>query len=116
MMRRAIALVRDYAYRRRVFGKLLTEQPLHLHTLATLEVEYRGCLLFCIRLFQLTGSQSYHTTHPINKETEKNNSNILTEANLIRILAPLLKLYVCKVAVPVISEAMECLGGIFIQN
>jgi alkylation response protein AidB-like acyl-CoA dehydrogenase len=52
--------------------------------------------------------------HPATtKETEKNNPSILTEANLVRILAPLLKLYVCKVAVPFISEAMECLGGIF---
>ncbi len=39
-MRRGIALARDYARRRVVFGKRLAEQPLHLETLAALQVEY----------------------------------------------------------------------------
>jgi putative acyl-CoA dehydrogenase len=110
MMRRAIALVRDYAFRRRVFGKLLAEQPLHLHTLATLEVEYRGCLLFCMRVSQLSGSYSVRSAH-LSEETINRDPAARNEANLIRILAPLLKLYVCKVGVGVINEAMECLGG-----
>src|SRR5262249_18331988 len=41
-MRRGIALARDYARRRRAFGKLLAEQPLHLETLAGLQVEFEA--------------------------------------------------------------------------
>jgi alkylation response protein AidB-like acyl-CoA dehydrogenase len=115
MMRRAIALARDYAYRRKVFGKLLAEQPLHLHTLASLEVEYRGCLLLCMHLYRLAGSYTYLTMHLTDEEL-KNNIKVQTEGHLFRILAPLLKLYVCKVGVSVISEAMECLGGIDFQR
>jgi len=38
MARRAVAIARDYSHRRSVFSFKLSKQPLHLHTLATLEV------------------------------------------------------------------------------
>lgn len=38
MARRAVAVARDYSHRRSVFGFKLSKQPLHLHTLAALEV------------------------------------------------------------------------------
>src|SRR5690606_35628820 len=39
-MRRGIALARDYATRRRAFGRTLSEQPLHNDTLAGLQAEF----------------------------------------------------------------------------
>src|SRR5262249_44287206 len=38
-MRRGLALARDYAHRRRAFGALLSDKPLHADTLAGLEAE-----------------------------------------------------------------------------
>ena len=57
--RKAIAIARDYAHRRRAFGKPLTEHPLHLRTLANQEVMYRGCLQFAFFLAVL------QVQHPI---------------------------------------------------
>ena len=37
-MRRILQLSRDYATKRTVFGKYLADQPLHMHTLAKMEV------------------------------------------------------------------------------
>ena len=41
-MRRSLALARDYANRREVFGKFLIDQPLHVETLADLAVEFQA--------------------------------------------------------------------------
>lgn len=41
--------------RRKVFGKLLSEQPLHLNTLAAMELEFRGCLQFMADVIVLHG-------------------------------------------------------------
>jgi len=98
MLRRCIALIRDYSHRRSVFGHLLNEQPLHLHILSKLEIEFRGCLLFALKATYLLGLS----------ESAQNYGN---SKDLIRIIAPLVKLYPCKVTVGAISECMECIGG-----
>jgi len=97
MLRRAIAIARDYSHRRSVFGHLLRDQPLHLHYLAELEVLYRGCLILALKGSSLVGQLQGENR----KEVE----------DLARIVTPLSKLYVCKNAVKAVSEAMECVGG-----
>jgi putative acyl-CoA dehydrogenase len=99
MARRAVAVARDYSHRRTVFGFKLSKQPLHLHTLAALELEVRGCLYLIGNILHWTGLI----------ETEKQAQSPFIEAH--RLLIPLGKLYICKMSVAVISEAMECLGG-----
>eukprot|EP01129_Flabellula_baltica_P013597 TRINITY_DN6343_c0_g1_i2.p1 TRINITY_DN6343_c0_g1~~TRINITY_DN6343_c0_g1_i2.p1 ORF type:complete len:393 (-),score=97.90 TRINITY_DN6343_c0_g1_i2:2167-3345(-) len=54
-IRVALALARDYASRRSVFGKLLKDQPLHLSALASMEVEYRASMQFFINITNLLG-------------------------------------------------------------
>jgi alkylation response protein AidB-like acyl-CoA dehydrogenase len=98
MMRRALAVCRDYAHRRSVFGALLSRQPLHLHILAALEMEFRGCLLFSLQSVKYLGMSENKNPDPF-------------VMDLFRVLAPLVKLYPCKTAVAFISEAMECMGG-----
>lgn len=44
LIRKSLAVARDYAHRRRAFGKPISELPLHVQTLANQEVAYRGCL------------------------------------------------------------------------
>jgi alkylation response protein AidB-like acyl-CoA dehydrogenase len=97
-MRRGIALARDYAHRRRVFGKLLAEQPLHVETLAALQVEFEGA-------FQLT----FHLAELMGKEE----LGIATrnEQAVLRLLTPITKLYTARQAIAAASEVLEAFGG-----
>ena len=46
-MRRIISLARDYSHRRTAFGKLIRDHPLHVRTMAEMELECRaGFVLF----------------------------------------------------------------------
>ena len=42
-----MSLAQDYCLRRSVFGKLLVEHPLHMQTLAKIEVITLGDLFYC---------------------------------------------------------------------
>jgi alkylation response protein AidB-like acyl-CoA dehydrogenase len=111
---RILSLARDYAQKRTVFGRLQADWPLHLATMARMEVETRGCLLLLLESARLLGVQ----------ETTKAAESDLT---LLRLITPLLKLYTAKQVsrtarwvVPkcstlqcmtVISEGLECFGG-----
>ncbi|HEV8628994.1 MAG TPA: acyl-CoA dehydrogenase family protein [Thermoanaerobaculia bacterium] len=97
-MRRAVDLARDYARRRRAFGRLLAEQPLHRETLAGLQAEVAGGLVLLFRAALLQGREECgDATAP--------------ERSLLRLLTPLAKLATGKQAVAVASEALECFGG-----
>lgn len=97
-LRRMVSIVRDYSYRREAFKKKLIHQPLHLETLARLEME-------CQAAFHL----SFYTTGLLGKvECGKANSD---EEKLLRILTPLSKLYTAKQSIAAVSEALECMGG-----
>lgn len=97
-LRRAIALARDYSGRRKAFGARLNELPLHVETLAGLEVEYRAAFQLTFRLIELLGRE----------ETGKASS---AESALLRLLTPVAKLYTAKQAVAGVSEVLECFGG-----
>eukprot|EP01122_Echinamoeba_exundans_P013982 TRINITY_DN622_c0_g1_i8.p1 TRINITY_DN622_c0_g1~~TRINITY_DN622_c0_g1_i8.p1 ORF type:complete len:952 (+),score=155.20 TRINITY_DN622_c0_g1_i8:2977-5832(+) len=96
--RRAVAIARDYASRRKVFGNKLCDQPLHLATLADMECELRGALYLTLDVCVLQGLVEVH------KATEKQNV-------LVRLLTPLCKLYTAKQGIQIASESMESLGG-----
>jgi alkylation response protein AidB-like acyl-CoA dehydrogenase len=97
-MRRAVDLARDYARRRRAFGRPLAEHALHRETLAALEVEVAGSLVLLFRAVELQGRE----------ETGEASAE---ERALLRLLTPLAKLTTGKQAVAVASEALECFGG-----
>jgi alkylation response protein AidB-like acyl-CoA dehydrogenase len=59
VMRRGIAVARDYTSRRQVFGKLLQDQPLHLTTLAEMEIQYRYLFMFYFRNNYLKQKKNY---------------------------------------------------------
>jgi putative acyl-CoA dehydrogenase len=98
LMRRGIALARDYALRREAFGKKLAEHPLHLETLARLEVEFQAAFHSVFYTAELLGKEE------CGKATEE-------EAAVLRLLTPLIKLYTAKQALKVISEILESFGG-----
>ncbi|XP_071209004.1 acyl-CoA dehydrogenase family member 11-like isoform X2 [Salvelinus alpinus] len=97
-MRRVLQLARDYATRRSTFGKLLRDHPLHMQTLARMEVETRGAFLLVMDVCRLIGREE--TGHSSQLET-----------HLLRLLTPVAKLYTGKQAVAVISEGLESFGG-----
>jgi alkylation response protein AidB-like acyl-CoA dehydrogenase len=97
-MRRAIALVRDYALRRRAFGKPLIEHPLHAETIAAMELEWRAGFLLAFHVVELLGRQECGTATS-------------DELARLRLLIPVAKLYTAKQAVAVASEALESFGG-----
>jgi acyl-CoA dehydrogenase len=98
LMRRGLALARDYAGKRRAFGALLAEKPLHLDTLAGLEAEFLGALHFTFFVAELLGREEAGKSSP---EQDK----------LLRLLTPVAKLLTAKQSVQVLSEVIESFGG-----
>ncbi|KAK3233439.1 protein kinase super protein [Cymbomonas tetramitiformis] len=99
-MRRVLALARDYAGRRRAFGKLLIDQPLARGTLAWMEVRTRGCLHILLDAARLLGEA----------ETAPSPRSERASA-VLRLLTPVAKLFSAKEAVRVCSEGIEFFGG-----
>lgn len=97
-MRRNLALARDYARKRSAFGKQLEALPLHVETLAGLEVEFQGVFHLTFRLIELLGK-------------DETGEASRTESALLRLLTPISKLYSAKQAVALTSEVLECFGG-----
>ncbi len=98
LMRRGIALARDYARKRRAFGKLLAEQPLHRETLAALQVELTGAFHLVFHVAELMGKEELGMV-------------TAAEQALLRLLTPVAKLYTAKQAIAVASEVLEAFGG-----
>ncbi|XP_071755880.1 acyl-CoA dehydrogenase family member 11 [Centroberyx gerrardi] len=97
-MRRVVQLARDYATRRTAFGKPLKDHPLHMQTLARMEVETRGAFLLVMDVCRLLGR-------------EETGMATQLDTHLLRLLTPVLKLYTGKQAVAVVSEGLESFGG-----
>ncbi|MFL5639556.1 MAG: acyl-CoA dehydrogenase family protein [Gemmatimonadaceae bacterium] len=97
-MRRAVVLASDYARRRRAFGKLLIDHPLHVATLADMHLELRAAFHLAFRVVDLLGKDE------CGEATE-------SESRLLRLLIPVAKLYTAKQAIAVASEALEAFGG-----
>jgi putative acyl-CoA dehydrogenase len=97
-MRRAIDLARDYSTKRIVFGKRLIDQPLHLETLARLEIEQLAGFLMTFRMVALLGREETDTATP-------------DDLAVLRLLTPIAKLFTAKQASSVTSEVLECFGG-----
>ena len=96
-MRRALALASDFAHRRKAFGALLVDKPLHADTLAGLEAEYAGAFCLAFRAVTLLGALEHGGTDQ--------------DERLARALVPIAKLTTGKQAVAIASEAIECCGG-----
>jgi acyl-CoA dehydrogenase len=98
LMRRGLALARDYAGRRVAFGRPLIEHPLHRETLRGLDAEFEGAFLLTFRLAELIGRDEAGTA-------------TAEERALLRVLTPVAKLTTARQAVTVTSECVEAFGG-----
>lgn len=97
-MRRAIALARDYAQKRIVFGSKLAEKALHQDTFSVMVAESEAVFLLAFRAAELLGKVEAKSA----SEQEK---------QLLRMLIPIAKLLTAKQAVDVVTETIECFGG-----
>ena len=97
-MRRGLALARDFAPRRVVFGAPLCDKPLHLDTLAWIQAEMEAAFLLTFRIVELLGAAEH-------EEIAEG------ERRLLRVLTPVAKLATGKQAVALASETLEAFGG-----
>jgi acyl-CoA dehydrogenase len=98
LMRRGVALAKDYARRREAFGAALAQKPLHVDTLAGMQAEAEGAVLLGFRAAELLGR--------IESGTASERHVVLA-----RVLIPIAKLTTGKQAVAVASETLEAFGG-----
>jgi acyl-CoA dehydrogenase len=98
LMRRCVALAKDYARRRQAFGAALAQKPLHVDTLAGIQAEAEGAMLLAFRAAELLGRIE------AGEASER-------DAVLARVLIPIAKLTTGKQAVAVASETLESFGG-----
>jgi alkylation response protein AidB-like acyl-CoA dehydrogenase len=102
-MRRGLALALDFAGRRRAFGALLADKPLHTDTLAAINAEYAGAFCLAFKSVALLGA--------LEQRPLSINPGDGHEERLARALVPIAKLTTGKQAVAVASEAIEACGG-----
>lgn len=95
---RGLQLARDYARRRRAFGTLLADKPLHLQTLATIQAELEAGLHLSLAVAELLGREEQGVASD-------------AERALLRVLVPLAKLSTAKQSIACISELVESFGG-----
>ncbi|MFK3732808.1 acyl-CoA dehydrogenase family protein [Streptomyces sp. NPDC088090] len=93
LMRQAVAQAVHHASYRAAFGGLLADKPLMRNVLADLAVESEAATVLGMRL-----AAAYDSG------TER-------DLALLRIAVPAAKYWVTKRCVPVVAEALECLGG-----
>lgn len=97
-MRRCLDLIQDYSRRRKAFGKLLKDHPLHAQTLENLETTFQNSFYFSMFVAHLLGSE----------EVGEISSS---QRVLLRVLTPILKLYTAKKCIHIASEVVEMFGG-----
>ena len=98
LMRRGLALARDFACKRIAFGAPLAEKPLHVDTLAGLQAEFEGALHLTFFVVELLGRSEAQQISP-------------EQADLLRLLTPIAKLTTGRQVVAVLSEVIESFGG-----
>lgn len=95
MMRASLAEAVHYARGRNVFGKALVAQPIMTRVLADMALDVAASTALSFRLAAAFDSA-------------RNNP---AEAAYARVMTPVVKYWCCKIAPPLIYEAMESLGG-----
>jgi putative acyl-CoA dehydrogenase len=94
LMRQAVAQATHHAAHRSAFGRLLIDQPLMLNVLADLAIESEATTILMMRL-----------AGALDRAADT------AEAKFRRLALAVSKYWTCKRAIPVVAEALECLGG-----
>ena len=100
LMRGALAEAVHHCRERNVFGKSLLAQPQMMRVLADMALDVAGASALAMRL-----AESFDVQGGEGGEAKE------TAAAWARIMTPVTKYWVCKLAPALVYEAMECLGG-----
>jgi len=95
LMRAALWEAIAHTRHRHVMGKALVEQPLMQRVLADMALDVAAATALAFRLAQAFDRSAANPA----------------EAAYARLMTPAIKYWNCKIATPLIYEAMECLGG-----
>ena len=95
IMRASLAEAVHHVRGRQVFGKNLIEQPIMTRVLADMALDVAAATALS---FRLADSFDHASENP-------------ADAAFARVMTPVVKYWVCKIAPGLIYEAMECLGG-----
>lgn len=95
LMRLALAIAVHHARHRSVFQRRLVDQPLMAHVLADMALDVEAAVALAFRLAAAV-DEAAHDEHA---------------RNWVRVMTPVTKFWVCKIAPALIYEAMECIGG-----
>ena len=95
LMRMALWEAVEHARHRTVMGATLIDQPLMQRVLADMALDVAGATALAFRLAQSFDRASANPA----------------EAAYARLMTPVIKYWTCKIASPLVYEAMECLGG-----
>ena len=98
LMRRGLALARDFATRRIAFGAPLSQKPLHVDTLAGVQAEFEAAFHLTFFVVELLGRLES------GRASEE-------QAALLRIMTPVAKLTTGRQVVAALSEIVESFGG-----
>ncbi len=102
LMRQAVAQAIHYARHRSAFGRRLHAQPLMANVLADLAIESEAATVAALRLARAYDPRDAGDT---GRDTGAG------DPAFRRLATAVLKYWICKRAVPVAAEALECLGG-----
>jgi putative acyl-CoA dehydrogenase len=95
IMRAGLAEAVHHARHRQVFGEKLIDQPLMQRVLADMALDVAAATALSFRLARAFDEAAVDRG----------------EASFARAMTPVVKYWVCKIAPPLLYEAMECLGG-----
>ncbi|KAJ3353374.1 hypothetical protein HDU83_006859 [Entophlyctis luteolus] len=99
-LRHCLFLAKDFARKRRAFGRVLIEQPLQAKVLADLEVSTAAMMHGMFYVVELLGD--------VESSIAPSHENEI----LLRFLTPVMKAWTSKTSIAGISECMESLGGV----
>ncbi len=95
IMRAALSEAVFHARRRNVFGKVLADQPIMTRVLADMALDAAAATALAMRLARAFDRARDHAE----------------EAAFARLMTPVVKYWICKIAPSLVYEAMECMGG-----
>jgi alkylation response protein AidB-like acyl-CoA dehydrogenase len=111
---RGLALARAYTKVRKVHGRLLQDDPQHLHWMADETVKYRAGAHFAFFGVALQGAFDQDWDEIVNN-TKANNlipKDKTMVQTLLRLLTPVMKAQISVASVNGLRQCMECLGGV----
>ncbi len=95
IMRASLAEAVHHCRGRKVFGQMLVDQPLMTRVLADMALDVAAATALVMRLAAAFDRAAVDPR----------------QAAYVRVMTPVIKYWICKMAPPLIYEAMECLGG-----